>query len=174
MDTPSSDDFNYSFDEAAVALAASQTEVNLSVQAKREVGKLWESLTASPYTELFNAELTPVRLKHILKINRAVKNELDSLYKIHTEARNKRILILGNIFITHLVMQEIERATLENKSLKIDDYINDNIIPLVEKYADATIATVNENYQNSNIPQLFRNFTKCRDIKTKVITSLSK
>lgn len=150
------------------------TEVNLSVQAKREVGKLWESLTASPYTEIFNAELTPVRLKHILIINRAVKNELDSLYKIHTEARNKRILILGNIFITHLVMQEVERATLENKSLKIDDYINDNIIPLVEKYADATIATVNENYQNSNIPQLFRNFTKCRDIKTKVITSLSK
>lgn len=174
VDTPLSYDYNYTFDEAAVALAASQTEVNLSVQAKREVGKLWESLTAPPYTELFNAKLTPTRLKHILKINRAVKNELDSLYKIHTEARNKRILILGNIFITHLVMQEVEHVNLENKSLKIDNYINDNIIPLVKKYSDATIATVNDNYQNSNIPQLFRNFTKCRDIKIKVITSLDR
>ena len=173
VDTPSSDEFYYSFDEAAVALAASQTDITLSVQAKREVGKLWESLTTAPYIELFNNELTSTRLKHILKINRAVKNELDSLYKIHTEARNKRILILGNIFITHLIMQEVERTTLENKSLKIDNFINDNIIPLVKKYSDATIATVNDNYQNSNIPQLFRNFTKCKDIKTKVITSLS-
>ena len=170
VDTPSSDEFYYSFDEAAVALAASQTDITLSVQAKREVGKLWESLTTAPYIELFNNELTSTRLKHILKINRAVKNELDSLYMIHTEARNKRILILGNIFITHLIMQEVERTTLENKSLKIDNYINDMIIPLVRKYSDATIVTVNDNYQNSNIPQLFRNFTKCRNIKNIIMT----
>ena len=41
IDVPLLDEFNYTFDEAATALAASQEEVTLSVQAKREVGKLW-------------------------------------------------------------------------------------------------------------------------------------
>lgn len=171
VDVPSLDEYNYTFDEAATALAASQTEVTLSVQAKREVGKLWESLSSAPYTDLFNDELTPTRLKHVLMINRAIKNELDSLYNNQTNARSKRILILGNIFITHLVMQDVKRTDLENKSLPIKKYINDTIKPLVKKYAKATITTVNKKYSNSNIPQLFRNYTKCRDIKDRIISN---
>ena len=166
VDTPSSDDYNFTFDEAAVALAASQTEVTLSVLAKREVGKLWESLTSSPYIDLFNDELTPTRLKHILIIYRSIKKELERLNDEQTEARKKRILKLGNIFITHLVMQKIKRADLENKSLKIEKYINETVIPLVRFYSEKTIDTVNARYTNSNIPQLFRNYTKCRDIKS--------
>ena len=169
IDVPLLDEFNYTFDEAATALAASQEEVTLSVQAKREVGKLWESLNSPPYTDLFNDQLTPTRLKHVLKINRAIKNELEILYNTQTDARKKRILVLGNIFITHLVMQNVKRSDLENKSLAIENYIKETIKPLTKKYAKDTIITVNSKYSNSNIPQLFRNFTKCRDIKTIII-----
>ena len=169
IDVPLLDEFNYTFDEAATALAASQEEVTLSVQAKREVGKLWESLNSAPYTDLFNDQLTPTRLKHVLKINRAIKNELEILYNTQTDARKKRILVLGNIFITHLVMQNVKRSDLENKSLAIENYIKETIKPLTKKYAKDTIITVNSKYSNSNIPQLFRNFTKCRDIKTIII-----
>ncbi len=169
IDVPLLDEFNYTFDEAATALAASQEEVTLSVQAKREVGKLWESLNSAPYTDLFNDQLTPTRLKHVLKINRAIKNELEILYNTQTDARKKRILVLGNIFITHLVMQNVKRSDLENKSLAIKKYIKETIKPLTKKYAEDTIITVNSKYSNSNIPQLFRNFTKCRDIKTIIV-----
>lgn len=169
IDVPLLDEFNYTFDEAATALAASQEEVTLSVQAKREVGKLWESLNSAPYTDLFNDQLTPTRLKHVLKINRAIKNELEILYNTQTDARKKRILVLGNIFITHLVMQNVKRSDLENKSLAIKNYIKETIKPLTKKYAEDTIITVNSKYSNSNIPQLFRNFTKCRDIKTIIV-----
>ena len=122
------DDSNYTFDEAAIALAASQPDITLSIQAKREVGKLWESLTSSPYTELFNDSLTPTRLKHILKINRAIKRRLELLQNSQSETRNKRILILGNIFITHLVMQDVDRSDMENKSLDVERFITENII----------------------------------------------
>lgn len=143
IDVPLLDEFNYTFDEAATALAASQEEVTLSVQAKREVGKLWESLNSAPYTDLFNDQLTPTRLKHVLKINRAIKNELEILYNTQTDARKKRILVLGNIFITHLVMQNVKRSDLENKSLAIENYIKETIKPLTKKYAKDTIITVN-------------------------------
>ena len=169
-DVPDLDEFNYTFDEAATILAASQQDVGLSVLAKREVGKLWESLTTPPYTDLFNDSLTPTRLKHVLMINRAIKNELESLQSTQTEPRIKRILVLGNLFITHLVMQEVDRSHLENKFLNIKKYIDEKIKPLVNQYAQETITTVNNNYSNSNIPQLFRNYTKCRDIKNKILS----
>lgn len=171
VDVPTLDENNYTFEEAATALAASQSDVSLSVLAKREVGKLWESLSTQPYTDLFNDSLTPTRLKHILMINRAIKNELDSMYRSQTEPRKKRILVLGNLFITHLVMQKVERSHLENKSLDIKKFIDETIKPLVTQYAQETITTVNNNYSNSNIPQLFRNYTKCRDIKNSILIS---
>lgn len=168
-DVPPLDENNYTFDEAAVALAVSHQEVDLSVLAKREVGKLWESLSTQPYTELFNNDLTCTRLKHVLMMFRAIKNELESLQSGQTEARNKRILVLGNLFISHLVMQKVPRTTLENKSLDIQKYIREYILPLTQQYATTTINTVNASYMNSNIPQLFRNFTKCRYIKNSIM-----
>lgn len=68
-------------------------------------------------------------------------------------------------------MQKIKKSVLENKSLDINKYINETIKPLVRSYADITINVVNQNYSNSNIPQLFRKFQQeslggyiyCRD-----------
>ena len=165
------DDYNYTFEEAAVALASYQQDVTLSVLAKREVGKLWESLSAAPYTDLFNETLSAVRLEHILFIYRRIQTVLKTLQKPDNEARTNRILVLGNIFITHLVFQRVTQADLENKSLNAPQFFENNIKPLVEYYANMTINTVNSNYTNSNIPQLFRNYTKCRDIKQKITSN---
>src|SRR5712691_10418348 len=40
-------------DEAAVALACAMQDVGLSVQAKREVGMLYEDIAKAPYVQLF-------------------------------------------------------------------------------------------------------------------------
>lgn len=167
-DIPVPDENNYTFEDAAVALATCQDDVSLSVLAKREVGKLWESQTSAPYTDLFNESLTSIRLKHVLKIYRYIQNKLKQLHNSETEPRNRRILVLGNLFITHLVMKQISRDTLENKSLNINEYTTNTVSALVEEFVSKTINVVNESYSNSNIPQLFRNFTKCRDIKSTI------
>lgn len=167
-DIPPLDDTNFSFEEAATALAVSQSSVDLAVLAKREVGKLWEKWDSAPYTDLFNDSLTPTRLISSLKIFRSIQSELKSLHNTYSEGRNKRILVLGNLFIAHLIMQKVPRSVLENKSLDVDKYINETIKPLVSEIATATIDNVNAHYEHSNIPQLFRNYTKCRDIKDKI------
>ncbi len=167
-DVPTMDELNYSFEEAAVALAAYQNDVALSVTAKREVGKLWESMNSAPYTDLFNNNLSSIRLKHTLMIYRKIQSELKRIQKPENEARTNRILVLGNLFISHLVLQQVEMKDLENKSLNITEYLESKINPLVTDYANKTIDVVNANYSNSNIPQLFRNYSKCRDIKNRI------
>ena len=45
-------------DDAAVALACAQKDVGLCVQAKREVGRLYDDIQQAPYKMLFNPSLT--------------------------------------------------------------------------------------------------------------------
>ena len=47
------------FEEAAIALACAQSDVELAVQAKREISKFWEEIEKTPYTILFNSALSP-------------------------------------------------------------------------------------------------------------------
>lgn len=44
--------------EATVARACIQTDVTLAVQAKREIGKLWDDIEKPPYKILFNPSVS--------------------------------------------------------------------------------------------------------------------
>lgn len=61
------------FEEAAVALACAHSDISHCVQAKREVGKLWEDITKPPYTILFNISTSAVRMWRAVGIMRAVE-----------------------------------------------------------------------------------------------------
>lgn len=59
------------FEDAAVALACAHSDIAYCVQAKREVGKLWEDITKLPYTILFNTgtQASQLRSCGLLKWN---------------------------------------------------------------------------------------------------------
>ncbi len=75
-DTPPTPDEGCTFEEAAVALACAQSDISHCVQAKREVGKLWEDITKAPYTILFNAGTNAPAMWRAVEIMRAVEAEL--------------------------------------------------------------------------------------------------
>lgn len=70
------DENNYSLEEATLSLATFNPDVTLTVQAKREIGKLWEDRTRKPYTDLFNANLSATRLSRSILVYRKVLSSL--------------------------------------------------------------------------------------------------
>ena len=54
--TPS--DKGFGLEEATVARACLQPDASLAVQAKREIGKLWEEIEKAPYKTLFNPSVS--------------------------------------------------------------------------------------------------------------------
>lgn len=160
------DDKNYNVEEATLALATKADDVGLSVQAKREIGKLWEDRLKKPYTELFNSQVSALNLIKAIKVYRKVSDELKKKVN-NAYGRERSIYVYGNLFITHLVFRLIPSHAFEG-SLDFDQYLETNItneIPqIIQKVYDKTM----ELYPNSMIPQLFRNHTKCKDIKDKL------
>lgn len=166
-----SDERNYNFEECVQALATRQKDISLSVQAKREIGKLWESISAHPYIDLFNERLSATYLIHVVKTFRYITSKLQKRSGSLNDGREKRIYTYGNLFIIHGIMQQIEEAIMHNKSVDFDVYLT-SMDDIIEKYMDAAYQCANSKYPNGMVPQLFRNFTKCKDMEKSIYSAL--
>ena len=161
------DERNFSFEECTQALVTYQKDVSLSVQAKREIGKIWESTTSRPYTDLFNTNLEVTYLIHVVKAFRFVASRLAQKSDATNDGRTKRIYTYGNLFITHMVMRKIDMATMYNKAIDFDNYLQSNTA-MIDDVIAKSVKVANEAYANNNVPQLYRNFTKCKDMEQRI------
>jgi hypothetical protein len=67
-DTPPKPDNGCTLDEAAIALACSQSDIGYCMTAKREVSKLYDDIKQPPYTVLFNPSITALRVWRCVQI----------------------------------------------------------------------------------------------------------
>jgi hypothetical protein len=144
------------FEEAAVALACAHPDVVYCVQAKREVGKLWEDITKPPYTILFNSGTGALRLWRAVEVMRAVDAMLKELHAIQG-GRVRLIATHGNRFILHIVFRALPYIYL-------DDF--DTQLPVVKQAAIAALAVLvapeKRLFESSYPSNFFKNATKCK------------
>ena len=94
---PPQGDSGCTLDEASVALACKASDTALAVQAKREVGMLYEDITKAPYTIIFNRGTTARSLWWAVMVLRLVEAELKSEQQVRT-GKEQLIAIHGNRF----------------------------------------------------------------------------
>jgi len=152
-------DVGCDIEEATIALACSYPDVELAVQAKREIGKLWEDIKKPPYKLLFNPNLSAVRLWRSVEILRIVESSLEE-EKVKKEGRDRLIAIHGNRFILHLVfkclsLEKNDEKSLDMKSIKI---LAANETKVVLKNLTKIM---NKEFKKSYPANLFKNKAKC-------------
>ena len=81
--------------EAAVALACSTATSALATQAKREISRLWDDTSRSPYKQLFNSGTTYLRVWRCVQVMRTVDDELARLGRA-SGGRKKGVAVHGN------------------------------------------------------------------------------
>jgi hypothetical protein len=92
---------NCTLEEATVALACAAPNVDLAVQAKREVGRLWEDISQKPYTDIFNSGVTATKLWRAVQVMRDVNSFLKTK-ELDSTSRERSIYIHANRFVLHL------------------------------------------------------------------------
>ncbi len=157
-------------DEAAVALACSTSDVSHAVQAKREIGMLYEDITKAPYTAIFNPSTTAAAMWRAVAILRHVDVVLKK-EQIEKSGKEQLIAIHGNRFVLHIVFEGLADAGALD--LPDNHQRKQKVTELVISSLAATIANVLEHYATAYPANLFKNASKCRDLKTRVIESLS-
>ncbi len=138
--------------EASVALACSQSDVTLAVQAKREISKLWEDISKAPYKALFNQSLNGRRLWQLVQVLRKIDSAL-AIQKKELIGRSRLYAVHGNRFVAWLVLQDIPV-----------DPTRFNPDTATLQCLEATIEEGNALFPDVYLASLFKNATKCRQL----------
>lgn len=153
--------------DATVALACSSGTVDLSVQAKREISKLWEDLSRPPYKLMFNSGTSSLKLWNYVQVLRVIDGHLDFSRHIENDPKLKSIVINGNRLIAFVVFRNFVCPDIGTAQFDIGDRrleiesICDESIERVQKILEA-------DYSDSYLAHLFKNLNKCRDVVLRI------
>ncbi len=153
-----------SLDDAAVALACAQKDVGLCVQAKREVGRLYDDIQQAPYKILFNPSVSALRMWRSVEVMRLVDEALKR--KASFEGKDRLIAVHGNRFVLHLVFQSL--GNYENTG-PLDFEAVKKRIPELTFEALAKVTAAKEKQAASSYPaNFFKNATKCKELEAAI------
>lgn len=147
------DNENYTIEEATISLACFNSDVSLAVQAKREIGKLWDDISKKPYIDLFNSETRSFELIRTIKVFRLVNEILLELQKT-SSGREKSHYIHSNRFILHIILNSISRDNILNPNFDFDTILDENFRQSIKDNIENSKNLVELKYPNSLIHQV--------------------
>jgi len=158
------DEMSCTVDELMVAVACSLSNVDFAVMAKREVGLLWNDTKQEPYTLIINENLTAIKAWRCIQVMR----KLNAYIKIESKQKTGReriCIIHSNRFVLHIILNKIA-AKLEDENLNFNDYLEQTLNSEIKSIEKKVIKLVEKKFKSSLIHQVFRNFTKCRELQS--------
>lgn len=158
------DEKNCYVEELIIAIACSKDNVDLAVQAKREVGKLWEETTKKPYNEIITNKLSAMKCWRAIQIQRKLNKILKSK-ETNAIGREKACFIHSNRFVLHMFFNKIDDRVINDPNYDFDQFINNTFEKTLDDIVNKTFSKIEELYPSSLVHQIFRNFTKCRKLK---------
>ena len=153
----------FGLDEATIARACLLPDVSLAVQAKREIGKLWEDIEKAPYKVLFNAPVTGPSIWRAVQIMRNVEWALDYLRK-NSQGREKLLAVHGNRLITHLVFQSLP-TSFKSTPNRLNRDEGRAVIDKTKELFKKLFPVLDSEYPDAYLANLVKNTTKCQRVK---------
>jgi hypothetical protein len=161
-ETSGSGSARFDLTEATLAQVCTSDQVDMAVQAKREIGRLWEDITKPPYKALFNPAVNGPNLWEAVQALRSIEAALQAATKKFS-GRDALICIHGNRFIEWASMRTLELKPGDKYSAhasKVQSTVDDAVLKV--------IAAVKAQYPDSYPASLFKNLTKCRSLANAV------
>lgn len=153
-------------EEATIALACAHKDIAHSVQAKREVGKLWEDITRAPYKLLFNPQLSAQRMWRLIEIMRTVEATLKQ-QQLSRSGKDRMIAVHGNRFVLRTVYRQLKAEVIDQADVDFQSVLV-RAKPTTRRVLDALCRQVQKSFPSAYTNSLFKNATKCRSIEAEL------
>jgi hypothetical protein len=125
---------------------------------------LWEDITKKPYVDIINTSVTATQAWRAVKIMREVTSKLKAR-ELASTGRIKSCFIHSNRFVLNLVFERIGQQVLSDPNFDFNTFFTSALPAIIEAVVDTTKDKVEELYPSSLIHQVFRNFTKCKQLR---------
>jgi hypothetical protein len=159
--------------EATTSLACASGKPNLFVQLKREIGKLWEDISRSPYKALFNPSVNSYYLWRVVQTQRLIDKSIDQISE-GLSGRDLSVAIHGNRVISAVVFQNLPRKRFGETTFEFADNVTEQSVSNNVQSAHSKLkSALDETYPNAIIPTLFKNMSKCAALYEKIISEMT-
>lgn len=163
-ETIAEDQVGFDLNDATVARACFQQELKHTVQAKREISKLWQDIEKPPYKILFNSSVKGRNLNWEVDVLRIVEKLILSKKKA-LDKRDQLLIVHGNRFLLYLVFQELKKNV--DVLYKVQQ-TEEEIKPIFEDKFRLLKEKTDLLYPDSVLGSLFKNHSKCMKILEEV------
>jgi hypothetical protein len=163
-DLPPAPENGCTLDDAAVALACANPDINYCMVSKREVSKLYDDIKQPPYTAIFNPSLTALKLWRAVMVYRAVEAFL-KVSQSQVDGRLRLIVVHGNRLVLHLLFKKLPRDLFDKETVEEEIASIPHITAGVLSELQDEIA---ERYSSSYPASLFKNTTKCKALAASI------
>lgn len=161
-----------SVEDVITAVGCSLQNVDIAITAKREIGKLWEKVDEAPYTLIINESLSAIKAWRSVIIMRKLQQYIKDVENTKN-GREKSCYIHSNRFILHLILNSIPQQYLNDQNYDFDNFMDRcDWYRIIGELETIVYQIIEEHYQSSLMHQIFRNFTKTRDIKSRVLAQI--
>ena len=154
----------FDLNEGTIALACAECDSGMAVQAKREIGKFYEDLSAGIYKRLFNPLTTGDYVWNCVQVVREVDRVLAEMTKAlpKRSGRQYGLLVHGNRLVAAVVFRDGELA----KSAKTEGFSIDGnkIESLVRSAVGAISQCLDTDFADNMLGTLFKNATKSSQV----------
>ncbi len=158
------DDTNYILEEVAFSLAALWEDVTLTTTVKKASGKLWEDVQNKPYIDIFNSTISARKIMKAVKIYRFITNKMKTL-SYDSEGRQRSVYLYGNTFVSHIIFQRLPKQYLADSSPDFENFYNNELETKTNECLTELENLIETHYPDAMIGFIFRNYSKCRDLK---------
>jgi hypothetical protein len=152
----------YGLFHSCLTAAAAHGDVAMAVQAKREIGRLWEDISKSHYTQLFNGGVNGPQIWETVQTLRAIDAALQSEAKKYS-GRDALVCVHGNRFIQWATFKKLgldHGTTFASLEKSVPGEVSTTVA--------AVVSAVKSNYPESYPASLFKNLSKCRSLASVV------
>lgn len=157
------DEMSCTVEELMIAVACSLSNIDYAVIAKREVGLLWNDTKQKPYTLIINNNLTAIKAWRCIQVMRKIN--LYSKAVVKTKKGRERLCIIhSNRFVLHIILNRII-SSLEDETYDFNNYLENILQEEINDIEKKLYDLIESKYKSSLIHQVFRNFTKCRELQ---------
>ena len=151
--------------EATLALACTDSEIDLSTQAKREIGRLWDDIGRAPYKRLFHDGRSSDEIWKRVKAFRRIDAQVLDL-QIRATDKDKSTAVHGNRFLVHAVYRKLIQ---EGANDDLDNFTDQQIAQTARDIFDNLKVAIAADYPDNYLASLFKNQAKCRTIAEKLV-----
>lgn len=157
--------------DATVALACAYG-MNETVLAKREISRMWEDTSRTPYLALFNPDVTGAYVWAAVELMRSVDQALGVERALY-DGRERLIIVHGNRLILWAIMSHLRLSKATVSDFHHPPFSKNRVDILTSLAAKGLNRVVMSEYPEAYAAPLFKNQSKCKIIGSKLLSYLS-